>query len=74
MFMTGLILIGVLLCVRFIPSLFRRRRYWDLTAFCVLLLLGVGVNAAHALNVRIPSPLLILQAIFGPVSDVILGF
>lgn len=69
----ALLLIVAGIIVVEVPSLRKRRLKKELLAFFVLLLIGLGLNIAQILNVKIPTPLDWIVIIYEPVKDWIAG-
>ncbi|MCD5407089.1 MAG: hypothetical protein LRZ99_05305 [Desulfotomaculum sp.] len=51
------------------PGLIKKKRWWDLAAFSVLMLLGSTLSFGLALDLPLPNPLIVVEAIFAPVTQ-----
>nr|WP_226666981.1 hypothetical protein [Metabacillus litoralis] len=68
--MIGIISLGLIIVMAEVPSLIRKQEKKQLWVFGILLILGVGLSIANALNVHIPNPLEALIFFYQPISDV----
>lgn len=53
------------------PALLRQKMYAELTAFGVLLTLGITLNAAEIFDITLFNPTKITEAVFSPVTHII---
>ncbi|HPU36322.1 MAG TPA: hypothetical protein PL078_05060 [Bacillota bacterium] len=51
-----------------VPGLVRKKMWRELTAFSVLLLIGMVLSFGQALKLPLPNPTRGIEALFGPVA------
>lgn len=67
----GIVTAAVVILIIEAPSLIRKKRWRELSAFFVLLFLGTGLSIALSLRVQIPNPLEWIRVVYGPISEAI---
>ncbi|WP_208591131.1 hypothetical protein [Gracilibacillus suaedae] len=66
-------LIGFILILLEVPSIWRREEKKELLVFSILLVIGIGLNVAKELNWNILNPLDVLIFIYKPISDFVMS-
>lgn len=56
-----------------VPRLVKKKHWRDLVAFSVFMALAVAISLPLALGAKLPNPTKLLVAIFGPLSEKVLG-
>lgn len=69
----GIILVGLIIIVLEVPRLMKDQEKKELFVFITLLVIGVGLSLAKALNAPIPNPLDALKFIYQPISDAVIS-
>jgi hypothetical protein len=67
------ILIAIVIIVIEVPSLRKKGLIRELWVFSVLLVIGVMLNVAEVLRMKIPNPLDFIAYVYKPLSDLIYG-
>lgn len=71
MAIAGILVITAVIIAIDVPPLLKKKLKKELWIFSILLLIGVSLSIAKALNVKIPNPLDWITAIFQPLSDMV---
>lgn len=56
-----------------VPRLIKKKQWRDLIAFSVFMALAVAISLPLALGVKLPNPTKLIAAVFGPLSERVLG-
>jgi hypothetical protein len=70
---SGILVVGALFALIEVPPLRRKKLKRELAAFFSLLLFGIGLSIAEALQLDIPNPLDWIQFVFKPLSELLMG-
>lgn len=65
----GIMLSAAVIMILEVPYMLRKRLKKELWVFSILLLLGVGISSAEALQWAIPTPLDWITAVYKPFTD-----
>jgi hypothetical protein len=65
----GILLVAAVICLFEVPYMWKKGLKKELWLFSILLLLGVGVSSAEALQWAIPTPLNWITAVYKPITD-----
>ena len=69
----GILLSVTLIIAVNIPSLVKQKLTKELFLFSIILLMVTSLSIAHALKIKIPSPLNLIMAIYQPIADLVWG-
>lgn len=64
-----LVLVFITIIAFEVPGLVRKKMWRELTAFSVLLLIGMILSFGQALKLPLPNPTRGIEAVFRPVSE-----
>lgn len=67
----GIILIGVLVSLKEVPSLLKQKHYKDMFVFSTVLLTGMTCAILLSIGISIPNPLNAIAKIYAPVSNLL---
>lgn len=65
----GILIVAGIIVWFELPALWKQQQKKDLWAFCILLVIAVGISIPALLLRHFPSPLLMLTVVFEPFSD-----
>lgn len=57
-----------------VPKLFRNRRIKELFMFFILVFIGLALNIANSLHMKLPSPIDLINYIYTPIGNIISKF
>ena len=69
----GIIFAGLIITILEVPRLVKNQEKKELLVFMTLLVIGVGLSVAKALNLPIPNPLDALIFIYTPISEAVMS-
>lgn len=67
----GILIIAFIIAAIDVPPLLQQKLKRELWLFFTILLVGISISSALALNIDIPSPLNIISNIYNPISQVV---
>lgn len=67
----GILIIAFIIAAIDVPPLLQQKLKRELWLFFTILLVGLSISSALALNIDIPSPLNIISNIYNPISQVV---
>lgn len=70
----GILLVAILIILYEVPRMRKNKMNKELWVFSILLGIGISLNIAHSLDVKLPNPLDLITVIYKPVSDMIFGW
>ena len=66
LFLLSLIFIGIIAYE--VPMLIKKKMWRELAAFSVLLIIGMFYSYGHVLELPLPNPTKVVEAVFKPIS------
>lgn len=67
----GILIIAFIIAAIDVPPLLQQKLKRELWLFFTILLVGISISSALALNIDIPSPLNLISNIYNPISQVV---
>lgn len=67
----GILIIAFIIAAIDVPPLLQQKLKRELWLFFTILLVGLSISSALALNIDIPSPLNLISNIYNPISQVV---
>ncbi|GLX67478.1 hypothetical protein [Paenibacillus glycanilyticus] len=67
----GLLLASAIMILIEVPSLWKRKRIWDLWVFSTLLFFGIVLVMMRFLNLHIPNPVNGINEVLGPLAEAV---
>ncbi|MGZ4122813.1 MAG: hypothetical protein ACXVOI_06330 [Tumebacillaceae bacterium] len=70
----GLVVVSALIAWREVPPLLKQQGKKELWVFATLLLLGLGMGIANALEVELPNPIDLIRFVYEPLGKTVRDF